>query len=268
MSHFIGLVFVPMDTDLETMLAPFNEQDETYMEFVDKTDEVEQEYAKLLDSCPKEGTFIDEIDRTDLVNEIWDNAKDKLEEEDEESFWQPYTKDKYPTPMDIAEDKGYKVVVDETKRGGVRFVQEGKREWKYVPSREKYPTLDAYAQNYCGYRKLNGRYGYMSNPNGKYDYYSEGGRWANEILRKDGTMCNSEYIENIDWERMFSEGRVPYVIVDNEGVWHERGGMGWFGIGSNEKSHKDWDKEAKSYVDKMLSDSDEDMLVVAVDFHI
>ena len=268
MSHFIGLVFVPSHNELEEMLEPFNEQDETYMEFVDKTDEVEQEYAKLRDSCPKEGTFIDTIDRTDLINEIWDEAKDKLDEEDKKSFFQPYTKDKYPTPMDIAKDKGYKIMMDDTKRDGLRFVQEKEREWKYVPSKEKYPTLDAFAKEYYGYRKLNGRYGYKANPNGKYDYYSEGGRWADEIIRKDGTMCNSEYIEDIDWERMFSEGCVPYVIVDNEGVWHERGQMGWFGIGSNEKSHKDWNEEAKSYVDKMLSNSDEDMLVVAVDFHI
>lgn len=268
MSHFIGLVFVPQNTDLETMLEPFNEQDEAYMEFVDKTDEVEREYAELRDSCPKEGTFIEEIDRTDLINEIWDKAKDKLDEEDENSFWQPYTKDEYPTPMYIAKDKGYKIVPDETKRDGVRYVQKFEAKWEYEPSREKYPTLDAYAKNYYGYRKLNGRYGYMSNPNGKYDYYSEGGRWANEIIRKDGATSNSEYIEDIDWKRMFSEGHVPYVIVDNEGVWHEKGQMGWFGLALNEKPHKDWNEEVKSYVDKMLSDFDEDMLVVAVDFHI
>ena len=35
MSHFIGLVFLRPNADLEETLAPFNEQDEEYMEFVE-----------------------------------------------------------------------------------------------------------------------------------------------------------------------------------------------------------------------------------------
>ena len=111
------------DADLDETLAPFNEQDEEYMEFVDKTDEVKEKWDKMPESCPSEGTFIEEIDRTDMVNEVWDEAADTLSPEDEDSFWKPYTKDKYPTPADIAKDKGYEVVPDETKRDGVRFVQ-------------------------------------------------------------------------------------------------------------------------------------------------
>ena len=44
MSHFIGLVFLRPGDDLENVLAPFNEQDEEYMEFVDKTDEVKEKW--------------------------------------------------------------------------------------------------------------------------------------------------------------------------------------------------------------------------------
>ena len=60
MSHFIGLVFLRPQDDLDEVLAPFNEQDEEYMEFVDKTDEIKAEYNKLPETCPSEGTFIEE----------------------------------------------------------------------------------------------------------------------------------------------------------------------------------------------------------------
>ena len=77
------------------------------MEFVDKTDEVKEKWEKIPASCPSEGTYIEEIDRTDLINEIWDEAEDTLSPENEGAFWVGYTKDKYPTPTDIAKDKGY-----------------------------------------------------------------------------------------------------------------------------------------------------------------
>jgi hypothetical protein len=112
MSHFIGLVFLRPEDSLEDVLAPFNEQDETYMEFVDKTDEVKAEFEKLPESCPTEGTFIEEIDRTDMVNEIWDNAKDEPEPGEEDRLWRPYTKKEFPTPSDIAKDKEYEIVPD------------------------------------------------------------------------------------------------------------------------------------------------------------
>ena len=169
MSHFIGLVFLRPDDDLEDVLAPFNEQDETFMEFVDKTDEVKKKWEEIPATCPSEGTYIEEIDRTDLINEIWDKAEDALSPEDEGAFWKPYTKDKYPTPADIAKDKEYEVVPDETKRNGVRFVQKVTRNWEHKPSKEKFHTIDEFAREYFDYRKVNGRYGYMHNPNAKYD---------------------------------------------------------------------------------------------------
>ena len=198
MSHFIGLVFLRPDADLDETLAPFNEQDETFMEFVDKTDEVKERWDKLPETCPSEGTFTEEIDRTDLINGIWDEAADTLSPEDENAFWKPYTKDKYRTPADIARDKKYEVVPDETKRDGVRFVQRYESEWKYEPSREKYPTIDKLAKEYFGYRKVRGKYGYMSNPNAKWDWYSEGGRWSGYLTNKEGKTTECEMLTEVD----------------------------------------------------------------------
>ena len=265
MSHFIGLVFVRPGDDLDEILAPFNEQDETYMEFVDKTDEIETEFDKLPENCPSEGTYTEEIDRTDMVNEIWDGAEDELEEGAEDKFWRPYTKKEFPTPSDIAKDKEYEIVPDETKRDGVRFVQKVERKWEYEPSKAKYPTLAKFAEGYYGYRKINGRYGYMSNPNAKYDWYSEGGRWSGYLVNSEGTNTNEDYITEIDWEKT----PVPFCFVSADGVWCEKGKMGWWAMVSNEKKQAVWDTEFKEYVRTLLADEDaEQISVYAIDYHI
>ena len=267
MSHFIGLVFLrPSDNlDLDDVLAPFNEQDETYKEFVDKTDEVIAEWEKVPDTCPSEGTFIEDIDRTDLVNEIWDEAEDTLSPENENAIWKPYTKDKYPTPADIAKDKGYKVVKDKTKRDGVRFVQSVQRKWEYEPSKEKYPTMDVFAKAYYGYRRLDGKYGYMSNPRAKYDWYSTDGRWSGFITNKEGNGTDYELLTEVDWDNTDT----PFCFVNDKGEWIERGQMGWFGMTSNEKKSADWDTEFKAYIKNLLSDPEANEIeVYAVDFHI
>lgn len=265
MSHFIGLVFLRPDADLEETLAPFNEQDEEYMEFVDKTDEVKEKWEKIPATCPSEGTFTEEIDRTDEVNEVWDEAEDVLPKEKEDAFWTPYTKDKYPTPADIAKDKGYKIVPDETKRDGVRFVQEYEAKWEYEPSKEKYPTIDLLAKEYFGYRKVNGRYGYMSNPNAKYDWYSEGGRWSGYLTNKEGKTTDCELLTEVDWDKTDT----PFCFVNDNGEWIEKGRMGWFAMVANEKKKETWDEEFKSYVQSLLADEEADKIeVYAIDYHI
>jgi hypothetical protein len=265
MSHFIGLVFLRPSDDLEEVLAPFNEQDEAFMEFVDKTDEVKEKWEKIPETCPSEGTFTEEIDRTDMVNEIWDEAEDVFPPEKEDALWRPYTKDKYPTPADIAKDKGYKVVPDETKRDGVRFVQEYEAKWEYEPSKEKYPTIDKLAKDYFGYRKVNGKYGYMSNPNAKYDWYSEGGRWNGYLTNKEGNTTNCELLTEVDWDKTDT----PFCFVNDNGEWIERGQMGWFAMVANEKKKETWVEEFKSYVQSLLNDKEaSEIEVYAIDYHI
>lgn len=265
MSHFIGLVFLRPDADLEETLAPFNEQDEEYMEFVDETEQVTEKWDKLPDSCPSEGTYTEEIDRTDLVNEIWDNAVDELDEEQEKEFWKPYNKKEYPTPADIAKDKKYEIVPDETKRDGVRFVQKVERKWEYEPSKEKYPTMDKLAKEYFGYRKVNGKYGYMSNPNAKWDWYSEGGRWSGYLTNKEGKETNCELLTEVDWDKTDT----PFCFVSAEGEWIERGQMGWWAMVSDEKPKADWDAEFKAYVQSLLADAEANEIeVYAIDYHI
>ena len=265
MSHFIGLVFLRPDADIDATLECFDEQNEKYMEFVDKTDEVKAEYEKIVDSCPSEGKRMNEEDLTDDINKIWDEAPYELTPEQEEAFWKPYNKKDYPTPADIAKDKDIEIVPDETKRDGLRFVRKWESDWKYEPSKEKYPTLDQYAKEYCGYEKVNGRYGYMSNPNAKYDWYQEGGRWSGYLTNKEGNETNVELLTEVDWEKTDT----PFCFVNAEGEWIERGQMGWFAMVADEKPKEDWDAEFKAYVQSLLAEEGADEIeVYAIDYHI
>lgn len=269
MSHFIGLVFLRPDADLEETLAPFNEQDEEYMEFVDKTDEVKDEWEKVPEDCPTEGTYTREEDKTDLVNQIWDEADDEPEEGSEDEMWRPYTKKEYPTPADIAKNKGFEIVPDESKRDGVRFVHKYEAKWEYEPSRKKYPTIDAFAKKYFGYRKVNGRYGYMSNPNAKYDCYREGGRWSGYLTNKEGKTTDCELLTEVDWDKFYAETGAPFCFVDDGGVWHEKGQMCWFAMVANERKKDDWRAEFKDYVATLLKDAEANEIeVYAIDYHI
>lgn len=207
MGHDIGLVFLRPEADLEETLAPFNEQDEKYMVFVDKTDEVKEAFDKLPDSCPSEGTYIEEINQTDRVN---DN-------------------------------------------------------WAHQASKEKYPTLDAYAKGYYDYERVNGRYGYFSNPNAKYDWYIEGGRWDGYLTNSVGAKTNREMLMEVDWEKT----DVPSHFVNADGEWCEKGKLGWFGMTTNEKPKEDWNAKFKDYVRTLIADEEaEEIQVVAIDFHI
>lgn len=63
-------------------------------------------------------------------------------------------------------------------------------------------------------------------------------------------------------DEMFAD-RAPYAILTPDGYWRERGKMGWFGIGTDEKSHGDW----RSQLRKLLLQWEHDALV-AIDCHI
>lgn len=56
-------------------------------------------------------------------------------------------------------------------------------------TKEKYPTLEQYAEEYEGYKKQeDGRYGYFENPNAKWDWYLLGGRWTGFFKAKEGVI--------------------------------------------------------------------------------
>ena len=210
MSHFIGLVFVDTETNnIDDILAPFNEQDDNYCEFVDCTEEVREKFASLPE--------VDE--RLDIDG------------------------NPYPYPCDLAH----------------------------------YPTIDALADDWFGYNKEGDEYGYLSNPNAKWDWWAEGNRWDGYIFGKDGGQHNCLEFDEVDWSKMFTKdnesgyNHVPFCYVDMDGHWAEKGEMGWWAIVSNEKEPETWEEEVKGFV-KHVQEMPEyvrkNILVYAIDFHI
>jgi hypothetical protein len=57
---------------------------------------------------------------------------------------------------------------------------------KQIPMNQKYKTFQEFAEEYHGYKKVNGKYGYYTNENAKWDWYELGGRWTGYFKMKPG----------------------------------------------------------------------------------
>lgn len=108
------------------------------------------------------------------------------------------------------------------------------------------------------------------NPDSKWDWYIEGGRWGAWLLLKekdeDGNSLKAVYAtkDEIDWNAMKENGHVPFCYVTCGGDWVESAEIGWFGMTSNEKDRDKWDSEFWEYIDTLRDDTP----VTVIDFHI
>ena len=129
------------------------------------------------------------------------------------------------------------------------------------------------------------------NKNSKWDWYSLGGRWSKSIKTKSGEFVDECFLDEIDWSPFkpedyeeetkkdwsvkeyhplkdsvqyhYTENDVPFcVIID--GVWYERGKMGWWAFVSDEKEKGDWNEEFMNLIKTLPEKS----LVANYDFHI
>lgn len=146
MSHFTVIV---IGNDIEEQLAPYAEQDfePQYGVFDDKEDEFKAEY---------------ENDSVELVV----LADGSIHSKYEESFrkWNSKTMN-----TDYIYPEGSII-----------------REGKYS---EIYPTFEEFVENWHGISErdpVTNRFGYTSNPNAKWDWFSEGGRWSGYFKPKAG----------------------------------------------------------------------------------
>lgn len=103
------------------------------------------------------------------------------------------------------------------------------------------------------------------NPDTKYDWYEVGGRWDGGIPMKTNMKleiksCNECKVSQIDMDKISS----PYAYIDTDGIWHERGEMGCFGMSSNDKDKDSWDDEFK----KFIKNQKKSTIVTLVDCHI
>jgi hypothetical protein len=120
------------------------------------------------------------------------------------------------------------------------------------------------------------------NPKSKWDWYELGGRWAGRIKVKEGV----EYEEpnfSYGWDEpskqeVLAERRTDNALIKDienldelttfsvlkDGVWYERGEMGWWGISINDKDEDEWNNELK----KLLSGLPDNTLISIIDCHI
>ena len=127
------------------------------------------------------------------------------------------------------------------------------------------------------------------NPDSKWDWWCLGGRWDSCIKTKSGEFVDEcklgeidfkPYAEDCyedaknwlgetckrlkeDYKYHYAKGDMPFCIII-DGVWYEKGEMGWWGMTSNEKNGDDWEGEINNLLASLPEDSD----VYNVDFHI
>ena len=168
-------------------------------------------------------------------------------------------------------------------------LDENGKPWPYLCDKEHYPTFESLAEDWFGYRKnADGIYGYINNPNAKWDWYAIGNRWDGYLYSKNGKEYSQLPFDDVDWEKMFKKveetytnfkgeeetyisSHIPFCLVDTDGTWHEKGEMGWFGMSYGDKDQDVWDSEVKTYVQQLAEKPEEErnaIVVYAVDFHI
>ena len=197
-----------------------------------------------------------------------------------------------PFVEEVDEDSSYAEIILKVKKDEAeeyRKTQLGMDFWKKPEKQDEKEKLlkesiVAFMKEYCGLiQDKNNDWGYLGNPNAKWDWYQIGGRWAGSLLFKEGKkgtkgepsllMKDFEYTENsadqgikkdIDLEKMRKEDIIPTFAILIDGKWYQEGEMGWFGMASNLKDSKEWHKE----FDKLLEKVSGNKLLTIVDCHI
>lgn len=176
---------------------------------------------------------------------------------------------------------------------------------EYENHKDEYESLDQFMEEYHGYKKdtETRKYGYWENPNAKWDWYEVGGRWSNSLLTKNGKRCDYEELKNIDWNKMSETKKIragktwdsnlqgierffagiekddtresyikresefsTFAVITQDGKWHSKGEMGWFGFSTD--TQEDREKWSKSFYERFIKDSDEELIFAVVDCHI
>lgn len=253
MSHFAVLVIgAKNETEIDAVLDRFWDLDldtealidDYRSEFMYKLtkEEAEEHFKKYNESCPTQEQF--NYAHTKLLQDKVIDPSDKLgmlalknekEPIDEEKFKNWLEKNKFS-----------------------RFnVMEGHIRGQYYDMKSYITDWYSYSWN-----EEEKAYGHWSNPNEKWDWFKIGGRWADMFaLKDDKKRCDIAKVKDIDFDKMENFG--TYAVL-KDGIWYERGEMGGFGVGLDEKNKKVWDEEFA----KLIKDLDPDTYLAIVDCHI
>ena len=144
--------------------------------------------------------------------------------------------------------------------------------------RKRFPTERELAIRFFGYGthmddKGMVRFGFLYNPETKWDWYAVGNRWDGYIEAKNGAKANKLSFDEINFDAMKADPprMVPFCFIDLKGVWHEAGQMCFFAIVANKKDDEKWREEVILNIDEMQklpASKRKNVVVYAVDFHI
>ena len=129
------------------------------------------------------------------------------------------------------------------------------------------------------------------NPDSKWDWWDDGGRWDYSIKTKSGEHVNQCLLGEIDWTDFkdsdfckklarnwkgetyrklkknvtwhFTKSQMPFCFVI-DGEWIEKGKMGYWAMTSNEMSDEEWSDKMITILEKLPEDSE----CYLIDFHI
>jgi hypothetical protein len=203
MSHFVVLV---VGDNIDEQLAPFNEQpenDSEYLEFNDCTEEVlkDWEVKTVNDWYPKSRVT---LKTEEFQKYAGARPGEILEMKIEEAFYHATNKGDRAalyeernancTPVYFEVESCKTERIDNPNGKGFRTIQHITAKAIEppidVPVKREYPSIDDFVEQYHGYHKREEdgetRYGYLSNPNAKWDWYQVGGRWAGILKLKPG----------------------------------------------------------------------------------
>jgi hypothetical protein len=175
----------------EELLAPFNEQDEEYMVFVDKSDEVRAEWKANEIMIPDSHPAIIQLASDEF-------RKAKLADMVETSRFEACHIKVGGTVHLIRSDGGDETKdelfskvksIKDLKGGRIRLTLTKGEKPVEKSIQETYGTLDKFAEEYHGYQKLGRYYGCMHNEHSKWDWYSLGGRWKGSLIHKPKSEC-------------------------------------------------------------------------------
>jgi hypothetical protein len=214
------------------------------------------------------------MEKEKAENDLEGTISNLLEPYDEKTEVPEYEKKCYCIQM-AAQEKAKEIIEKETGKTVEDFRREiadisdwGEKDKKWKELTEDYfyrldeivleQTLEANPVKTCETCKGTGLYKTTYNPNSKWDWYVIGGRWDGLINGKNVVSVK----ETIDYVK---ESGSLFGFITPNGIWAEKGEMGYFGCSSNNKKEKDWERETIEILESFNSDN---FVVVLVDCHI
>lgn len=197
----------------------------------------------------------------------------------------------------------YDIVADFHGKGVAKYVYPDGSRFVNVPFKLIYPTFESYMEEWHEQTRdeKTGEFGYWQNPNAKWDWCStwyENG-WEHEVLGGPSIRIGDIKVDREglarkaaeDFDRL-NDDRTPAgfnfsfrsrgmsreqfveaeshlsfrAVITNDGVWHEVGEMGWFGMSPESADEMyDWDIH---FEERFIETADPDWYIVLVDCHI